>query len=96
MWTIDYEADIASDLSVFHRIDDPMSVPGPLYFSFAIRLAAYAGVIAARAEKLRQDREGGGSSRPSTTSAPSRVEDTTALSMLDGNWVEHVKEEEVV
>lgn len=95
MWTLDYEADIASDLSVFHRIDDPMSIAGPLYFSFAIRLAAYSGVIAARAEKLRQDREERGDSRTSTA-APARVEDTTALAMLDSAWVEHVKEEEVV
>lgn len=101
MWTIDYEADIASDLSAFHRIDDPMAIDGPRYFSLAIRLAAYAGVMAARAEKIRQDeRDGvsgahGGSQTASTVANPSRVDDDAALAMLAGGWVEHVTEEEV-
>lgn len=99
MWTLDYEADIASDLSAFHRIDDPMTIDGPRYFTLAIRLAAYAGVMAARAEKIRQDeRDGvsgahGGAQATSTASTPSRVRDDAALAMLAGGWVEHTVEE---
>lgn len=103
MWTLDYEADIASDLSAFHRIDDPATIDGPRYFSLAPRLSAYSGVMAARAEILRQEQEGlgsgahsaGVSSSSSSAARPSRVDDDTALAMLaaDG-WLEHVTEEE--
>lgn len=102
MWTIEYEADIASDLSAFHRIGDPMDIDGPRYFSLAVRLTAYAGVMAARAEKSRQDSEGvsGGadsaSRSVSTEANPSRVSDDVVLSMLDSSWVEHVIEPKVV
>lgn len=101
MWTVDYEADIASDLSAFHRIDDPMTISGPRYFMLAPRLAAYSGVIAARAAKIQHDeREGvggaqGGAVGRSTPERPSRISDDAALAMLaaDG-WTEHVKEGE--
>lgn len=103
MWTLEYEADIASDLSAFHRIDDPMTIDGPRYFSLAIRLSAYAGVMAARAEKMRQDEQEGVSgahsaapaASPSSAARPSRVSDDTALAMLEADgWLEHVTEEE--
>lgn len=42
---MDHELDIASDLSVFHRVDDPEEMPAPLYFDRAERLAHYRGVI---------------------------------------------------
>ena len=105
MWTLDYEADIASDLSAFHRIDDPMTIDGPRFFSLAARLTAYSGVMAARAHKLREDERNGGSgahsaaqphSRAAATSPerPSRVSDAAAVAMLaaDG-WVELSKGE---
>lgn len=100
MWTIDYEADIASDLSAFHRVDDPMQIDGPRYFSLAIRLAAYSGVLAARAEKMRQDEREGGSGarsaaqRTSTHSAPARVDDDVLIASLADGWVEHAIEGE--
>jgi hypothetical protein len=100
MWTADYEADIASDLSAFHRIDDPMTIDGPRYFSLALRLPAYSGVLAARAEKIRQDeREGGSgahSAAPATSAAaPARVSDDMLIATLAGSgWAEHVTEEE--
>lgn len=100
MWTTEYEADIASDLSAFHRIDDPMAIDGPRYFMLAARLTAYSGVMAARAAKLREDERTGGSGAHSagmgrsTPEQPSRVSDDTALAMLalDG-WAEHTTEE---
>lgn len=100
MWTIDYEADIASDLSAFHRIDDPMQIDGPRYFSLAIRLTAYSGVLAARAEKMRQDeREGAGGAysaaqRTYTSERPARVDDDVLIASLADGWVEHVTEGE--
>jgi hypothetical protein len=48
IWVLDHLEDIESDFSVFHRIDDPWSMPGPKFFRFALRLPAYAGVMAAR------------------------------------------------
>lgn len=103
MWTVDYEADIASDLSAFHRIDDPMTIDGPRYFLLAVRLAAYTGVLAARAEKLRQDEESGvsgahsaaptHSGRSATPDKPSRVSDDAAIAMLADGWVEHTEAE---
>lgn len=103
MWTLEYEADIASDLSAFHRIDDPMTIDGPRYFSLAIRLSAYAGVLAARAEKMRQDEQegvsGAHSAAPAASSSsaarPNRVSDDAALAMLSAEgWLEHVIEDE--
>lgn len=103
MWTVDYEADIASDLSAFHRIDDPMTIDGPRYFSLAPRLSAYSGVMAARAEMLRQEERDGGSvahsaaptHSASSAARPARVSDDAALAMLASEgWLEHVVEDE--
>lgn len=99
MWTTEYETDIASDLSAFHRVDDPMTLTAARYFALAVRLSAYSGVIAARAEKLRQDEERGGgaphaaASAPASSSAVQKVPDSVALAMLAGDgWVEIAKE----
>jgi hypothetical protein len=48
MWTVNHLADIESDFSVFHRVDDPLALAGPEFFRKAVRLAAYTGVMAAR------------------------------------------------
>lgn len=48
MWVVDHLADIESDFSVFHRVDDPLSLAGPEFFRKAYRLPAYPGVLAAR------------------------------------------------
>jgi hypothetical protein len=50
-------ADIESDMSAIHRVDDVYSLPGPRFFRLAWRLAAYQGcmrdntVIAARRQQ---------------------------------------------
>ncbi|MGW3196351.1 hypothetical protein ACWDBD_17530 [Streptomyces sp. NPDC001118] len=46
---LDYLDDIASDMSVFHRIDDVTALDGPTFFKLAWRLPAYTGVMQARA-----------------------------------------------
>lgn len=92
-WVTDFEDDIESDLSAFHRVDDPMRLDGPRYFMLATRLAAYTGVVAARMYKLRQDQEGGA---PSGAPAQhvTKVSDSTALAQLAAEgWGEHVTEE---
>lgn len=100
MWTLDYQADIESDLSAFHRIDDPMTIPGPRYFALVVRLAAYAGVLAARAEEYREREKSGShgahsaAQRGGTAAAPQRVADDAALAMLSDGWVEHTTSEE--
>lgn len=56
MWVLEYLDDIASDLSVFHRIDDANVLNGPAFFRLVFRLAAYQGVIRGRLEAvLRED-----------------------------------------
>lgn len=99
MWTTEHEADIASDLSAFHRVDDPLSIDGPRYFTLAQRLGAYAGVMAAiYTERQRREREGESgapSAAPGRSGAgqTSRVSDDAALAMLASEgWAEHVKE----
>ncbi|MFC5947079.1 hypothetical protein ACFQH9_02150 [Pseudonocardia lutea] len=49
-WVIDHLDDIASDLSVFHRIDDMYAMDGPQFFSKVWRLVAYQGVMKMRYE----------------------------------------------
>lgn len=84
MWTIEHEADIASDLSAFHRVDDPMTLDGPTYFSRAHRLAAYAGVMQSRV--IAQQQEDAPAPRSaSSPAAPAHVPDTVALAMLAGD-----------
>lgn len=97
MWTTEHEADIASDLSAFHRIDDPLSIDGPRYFSLAQRVGAYSGVMAAiYTERQRREREGESgapSAAPGRSGQTSRVSDDAALAMLASEgWAEHVKE----
>ncbi len=50
--------DVCSDLSVLHRIRDPLTEPSldaPLLFAYAHRLDAYSGVIAMRAAQRRAE-----------------------------------------
>ena len=99
MWTVDHEADIASDLSAFHRVDDPLALDGPRYFALAQRVGAYRGVMhaiyTARAQREHDSRNGGPSTAPGRSSAssqPSRVSEDVALAQLSDGWIEHVKE----
>jgi hypothetical protein len=43
-----YWEDIASDLAVFHRVDDPNTLAIPLFVAKAVRLGAYGGALKAR------------------------------------------------
>lgn len=87
MWTVDHEADVASDLSAFHRIDDPMLIEAARYFSLALRLAAYPGVLAAIAAEEERRRNGDGKSARGSGGAPTRVSEAVAIADA-GDWVE--------
>lgn len=47
-WVWEVWDDIASDLSVFHRIDDPDTLTIPAFIAKAVRLSAYTGAVRAR------------------------------------------------
>lgn len=49
-WAEAHRDDIASDLSVFHRVDDWETMPSALYFERAVRLGSYKGVIGQQLE----------------------------------------------
>lgn len=92
---VDHEADIASDLSAFHRIDDVSTIAGPRYFSLAQRLGVYNGVMGAIwAERARREREGEGGGYSAARGASSRsvVADSVAIAEAP-EWIEHVKTE---
>jgi hypothetical protein len=52
---LDHLDDIASDMSVFHRIDDISELDGPSFLRLAWRLPAYTGVMAARVAAAQQE-----------------------------------------
>lgn len=101
MWVLDYEADIESDLSAFHRIDDVSSMDGPRYFLLAPRLPAYRGALRARieAERERENDQAPVAQNPRAASpaAPSRVPDSVMLARLQTEGLaEHTKDEVAV
>ena len=51
-WVTDHLADLESDLSVLHRVDDMWSMPGARFLRLAKRTVAYRGVMQARAQAL--------------------------------------------
>lgn len=55
MWVLDYLDEIESDLSVFHRVDDPMQISSSRYYRLAERLVHYDGALR---HVLATEREG--------------------------------------
>lgn len=93
MWTVDHEADIASDLSAFHRIDDVEKIDGPRYFALANRLSAYSGVMGAIVAQRQADERRGVDGGSAPRGRVEKVSEASALAALSDGWVEHVKEE---
>lgn len=95
----EYEDDVESDLSAFHRIDDPMSIDGPRYFRLAVRLPAYMGVMQARAAEEQEKDNGGAAPAPTsstlrnTSEKPTRVSESVLIAQLSDGWVEHTTTE---
>jgi len=95
MWIVEEEAeaDVASDLSAFHRINDVDAIDGPRYFSLAQRLTAYSGVRAAVIAERRYREEHGGSGAQSSRGGATQAPEAAVLAEVS-EWVEHVKPEE--
>jgi ribonuclease BN (tRNA processing enzyme) len=72
MWVVDHLADIESDFSVFHRVDDPLALAGPEFFRKAYRLGAYSGVMAVRIA-AQKDRSRPAESRIASGERPKQV-----------------------
>lgn len=89
-WVLDHMDDVASDMSVFHRVDDPWSMPAPRFFTLASRLHVYGGAVAqatippapARPQAIPQP-----APRPD---APVEV-DVRQQALLAPDWIEIVK-----
>ncbi len=71
-----YWGDVVSDLSSFHRVDDPEALPADRLWALVERLPAYDGVLAAR---LRKEDENGGHHTPRPADAPKREYDDAHL-----------------
>lgn len=95
MWIVEEEAeaDVASDLSAFHRIDNVDEVDGPRYFSLAQRLTAYSGVRAAVLAERRYREENGGQTSQGARGGVSKAPEAAVIAEVS-EWVEHVKPEE--
>jgi hypothetical protein len=60
MWILDLLDDVESDFSVFHGIEDPMSMEAPRFFRLAERLVHYDGAVRhSMALALHEAREAG-------------------------------------
>lgn len=70
---LDHLDDLASDFSVFHRIDDITSLPGPVFYRMAARLFAYQGVMQARQMAARQDEGDAPAPAPQQGPAPRQM-----------------------
>lgn len=80
---LDFEREIASDLSAIHRIDDPDAIGSSRYFELALFLGCYAGAVQAR---FRQEIESTAGSSPSSEASPAEevryIDDPRALEAL--------------
>ena len=70
MWVLDHLADIESDLSRFHRIDDLHDLDGPKFFRLIWRLSAYGGVMAMRLQDQQFVAEPAPAPAPAPTPTP--------------------------
>lgn len=96
-WVVDNLEDVESDMSVFHRVDDIMTLPGSLFFSRAERLGAYTGVVQARTLQERENGNGqtaAPSSSPQAQTANARVDNDVAFALLADWGPERTTEEE--
>lgn len=84
---MDYVEDVASDLSVFHRVDDWQSMPGPLYFARAVRLHVYEGCMRARVEEVAQRGQAPTSASRPANAQPAKVSEETWLAQ-HSDWID--------
>lgn len=79
LWIDELWEDVVSDFSAIHRVDDPLSLPSPRFFSLAQRLPAYPGAVQAamRVQVMEAQRE----LQPAQTGAPMN-DDVAAVAAL--------------
>lgn len=80
---LDHLDDLASDFSVFHRIDDITTLDGPTFCRMAYRLTAYTGVMAARVAAAQQEAEPRSAPPPAASAACEINPGTRATLMAD-------------
>lgn len=78
LWAVDMEGDVASDLSVFHRIDDMYGMGSRRWAQLAPRLIAYQGAVQLKFKTQHQQ---------PAESAPQPVAPAPALADGDGGGV---------
>lgn len=87
-WVLDHMDDVASDMSVFHRVDDPWSMPAPRFFSLASRLPVYGGAVRTATVLPQQPTF-------AALEAPAQVEpalmDVRQQALLAPDWIEMAK-----
>jgi hypothetical protein len=59
MFLRDHLDDVASDMSVFHRVDDILDLPAVDLWKLAWRLGAYQGRMAVIVQELQEQQESG-------------------------------------
>lgn len=88
---LDYMEDVESDLSAFHRVDDPDRLDGYRFLQLAERLFHYRGVMRDHAIRIAGE-DGGTVAKP----APRQIPDDVAIDELVAQgFVEYEKEEAV-
>lgn len=96
---LDFQAEIDSDLSVFHRVDDPMQLAGSRYFSLVELLPYYDGAV--RGRIVAEEREQQAAYEPAmsgipASSGPALLESAELLAEMTHNdqgfpGIEYVK-----
>ena len=85
MWVAGMEGDVASDLSVFHRVDDMEAMGSRRWARMVPRLAAYPGVVQFRlkaaALREQQEAEAGPVAAPVAVAAPAAVREPVAAAV---------------
>lgn len=61
MYLREHLDDVASDMSVFHRVDDVTELDAVTFWKLAWRLPAYQGRMAVIVQELQEQQESGGS-----------------------------------
>lgn len=95
---LDFQAEIDSDLSVFHRVDDPMQLAGSRYFSLVELLPYYDGAVRGRIVAEAREQQAHEPAMPGipAPSGPAMLESAELLAEMTHNdqgfpGIEYVK-----
>lgn len=81
---LDLLDDVVDDISVFHRVDDPLSLPSPRFFRHAQRLPVRGGAVTAVLQAIDQPQEVT-TTIPAAEVAEGTADDIAALAALSQN-----------